>query len=330
MTTKAADLDIKVPEGAEPRRIRVADIRPSSVALRGVNQQDPQFIELVDSVRTRGVLLSVLVRELKDSDTGDTYYGLIDGLQRYTASQIAGLEYINANVVTNMSDAQVLETQIVTNAIRVETRPVDFSNQLVRIFNGDPTMSLADMAAKLNRSISWVSDRLGLAKLTGDIAELVNNGRIPLANAYVLAKMPEEHRETFVQQAMSMSATEFAPTANARIKELKAAKREGRDPNADTFVAVVHFQKMPDVQAEAAQLKAFEAYEDELANAKPAQVWALALQWVLHQDPKSIEAARAKHDQKKKELADAKEKRAAERKAAKDKLAAETAAAVTA
>jgi ParB/RepB/Spo0J family partition protein len=326
-----AGATITAPASTELKRVPLGEIRPSQVALRGVNKQNAAYQEIVDSVRQRGVLIPVLLRQLEDPETGKSFYGLVDGLQRFTASQDAGIPDIPAQIVSNMSDADVLENQLVTNAIRVETKPGEFTKQLVRIFQANPLLTLDEMSKKLNRSPGWIQDRLGLAKLDDKMLALVDEGKIPLSNAYVLAKMPDEERPNFLQQAMTMTPAEFAPTANNRVKELREAARQGRKPAESTFVAVSHFQKMPVIQQERAGHEVARALIPTLGpNPDAVQVWDLALDWVLHQDPQSVAAAKAKYEAKQKELADAREKRKAEREAAKSAEATATTAAVTA
>lgn len=325
-------VDLLPPASATPMVVEIAKIRPSKVALRGVNKQNPAYQELVDSIRKRGVLLPILLRELRDPETGETIYGLVDGLQRYTASQDCGRPTINANVISDMSDAEVLENQIVTNAIRVETKPGEFTKQLVRIFQANPLLTLADMAAKLNRSPGWIQDRLGLANLPDDVLKLVDEDKIPLSNAYALAKLPEDEISNFIQNAMTMSPAEFAPTAGNRAKEIREAKRQGRKPGETTFTPVKHFQKMPDVETEIAGRDAGRVLITEVLGVEPTQahldIWALALSWVLRQDPKSVEAAKQKFEAKQAALKAEREKRKAEREAAKEKAATETAASI--
>jgi len=325
--------DVLAPASAVPMVVEIAKIRPSKVALRGVNKQDPQYQELVDSIRKRGVLLPVLLRKLTDRETGETFYGLVDGLQRFTASQDCGRTEINANVVESMSDAEVLENQLVTNAIRVETKPGEFTKQLVRIFQADPLLTLADMSDKLNRSPGWIQDRLGLAKLNDKVLKLIDDEKIPLSNAYALAKMSDEdmNSDEWIQNAMSMTPAEFAPSATTRAKEVKDAKRQGRKPGESSFTAVVHFQKMPDVQTEIAGRDVAKVLIPTLGpNPDPVEVWALALSWVLHQDPASIQAAKEKYEAKQLALKAEREKRAKERQEAKDKASTEAAVAATA
>ncbi len=112
--------------------IKVATIRENPNALREVNRGTEKYLELVDSVRKRGVMNPILVRECKDPKTGEDFFGLIDGLHRFSAARDAGSETIPANI-TSMQDADTMLAQIMANVHRIETQPGEYSKQLVRI-----------------------------------------------------------------------------------------------------------------------------------------------------------------------------------------------------
>lgn len=309
------------------KNIPLASIRENPVALRSVNKQDVNYQELVESIRSKGVLNAILVREVRDSGSGEIFYGLVDGLQRYSASQDAGRADIPAQVVS-LTDAEVLEAQVITNVHRIETKPVEYSRQLIRILSGNPTMTLADLAVKLAKSPAWVNDRLSLNKLDKSIAELVDEGKINLSNAYALAKLPEDEQKSFVDRAMTMQPQEFVPTVNARVKEIRDAKRQGRDPSKTEFTAVPHLQKLGAIKDEWDNPTILPALIAETGATEPEEIAKLTLAWVLHMDPLSIAAAKAEDEKRKAELEAAKEKRKKEREDAKAAAAAQAAAAV--
>lgn len=309
------------------KNIPLASIRENPVALRSVNKQDVNYQELVESIRAKGVLNAILVREVRDSANGEIFYGLVDGLQRYSASQDAGRADIPAQVVS-LTDAEVLEAQVITNVHRIETKPVEYSRQLIRILSGNPTMTLADLAVKLAKSPAWVNDRLSLNKLDKSIAELVDEGKINLSNAYALAKLPEDEQKSFVDRAMTMQPQEFVPTVNARVKEIRDAKRQGRDPSKTEFVAVPHLQKLGAIKEEWENPTILPSLIAETGATDPEEIAKLTLAWVLHMDPMSVAAAKAEDEKRKAEVEAAKEKRKAERDEAKKAAAAQTAAAV--
>lgn len=289
------------------KNIKLEDITENPVALRAVDRQNEAFQGLVDSIREKGVLNPILVREMKNEETGETYYGLIDGLQRFSASRDAGRDTIPAKI-TSMDDAEVLEAQIITNIHRIETKPIQYTTQLIRILAGNPTMSVADLAKKLAKSSTWLNERLGLVKLVPNVAKLVDDGKINLSNAYALAKLPEDEQASFVDRAITMPPQEFLPQANNRVRELKDAKRQGRDPNAAVFTPMPHLQKLVDIKSELDNPVIIGALISSHGITTPLEAAKMAVAWVLHMDPASQQAAHADH-----------EARVAQQKAEKDK-----------
>ena len=291
--------------------IPLSEIRPNPVALREVDRQSEKYLGLVDSIKAKGILNSVSVKNSTDDD-GNAVYALIDGLHRYTAALDAGLSVIPAQVLS-MDDAETLEAQVMANIHKIETKPVQYSHQLMRIMAYNPTMTISDLAVKLTMSQGWVSERLGLLKLDEKIAELVDNGEINLSNAYALAKLPKEEQGNYVQQAMSDSPQEFVASCNTRAKEIRDAKRQGRDAGPSEFVPVAHLQKLGDIKDEATNAQVRDTVLKQLKAKSAADGWNACLQWVQHLDPSSIEAAKAKAEARKAELDEAKNKRKVER-----------------
>jgi ParB/RepB/Spo0J family partition protein len=305
-----------------PKVVQLSQIRENPSALRNVNKTAEDYLGLVDSIRAKGVLNPVVVREIKDSD-GNITYGLIDGLHRFTGALDAGLTEIPANVI-EASDAEVLEAQIITNIHKVETRPVEYSKQLMRILAGNPTMTAASLATKLAKSPTWISERLGLIKLEARIAKLVDEDKINLSNAYALAKLPADEQAHFVDRAMTMQPNEFVPTVNTRVKELRDAKRQGRNPNAAEFMPVPHCRKLGEIKTEFEQNEVGPRLVAELGLTTALEGFKTGVAWTLHMDSMSIEADRQKDADRRKKDEEVKAQRKADREAAKANAAAET------
>jgi ParB/RepB/Spo0J family partition protein len=300
--------------------VPVSQIRENTVALRGVNRQSEEYLGLVDSIRTKGFLGAITVRPATDKETGQSYYELVDGLHRFNATKDAGLSEINVDVVS-LNDDQVLEAQIVANIHKVETRPVEYSQQLRRILARNPLMTEADLASRLAKSPSWVTERLGLTRITNpQIQALIDEGNIPLSNAYALAKLPEGEMADFLDRAMTLPPDEFVPAVNDRVKEIKEAKRKGQDAAPATFQPVAFLQKVKDVKDEMSSGAAGRELVARTGASTAEEGFALAIQWALHLDPISVDMQRAKDEERKRDREDAKKKReaeAAEKKAAK-------------
>ena len=303
--------------------IKISDIRENPVALRSVNRQDESFIQLVDSIKSRGILNAISVRQKSDGD-GTNYFELIDGLHRFAASTEAGLKEMPAQIMA-MKDAEVLESQLIANVHKIETRPVEYSKQIQRIMSYNPTMTMADLAEKLCKSPGWVAARLGLLKLAENIAKLVDDGKVTLSNAYALTKLDPKEQTDFVDRAMTETPDVFIAAVNARVKEIREARKQGREAGSAEFVPVPHMQKLALLKEELEKPNVL-IQVIKKANCKtPAEAAVVALKWVLNLDDDSVDAAKAKDAARKKEREELKAKRAAERKVVKERIAAEEA-----
>lgn len=306
-----------------PGHVPVDKIIKSEVALRAVDESSEPFLELCESIRRHGILNSVTVRETKDKE-GNPCYGLVDGLQRFTAAKAVGLEFIPANI-TGLNEADVLEAQIVANVHKIETKPAEYTKQLARIIMSNPMLTLRELAKRLSKSLPWLEQRLSLSKLDENIQKLVDEGKIKLQNAFALAKLPVEEQANFVDRAMTDSPKEFVPAAISRAQELASAKREGRKAKSAEFEPVMHLRKTSELK-EALTDKALATKICEKEGVKkPMEGFTAALKWAFNIDADGLATQKAKFDARKKEREEAKARRDAERAEKKAKEAAEKA-----
>lgn len=305
--------------GAAPTRlahIPCKDIRENLVMLRPVDRENPEFIMLQDSVKKNGVITPISVREIPDpGDQSKTLYGLVDGLQRWTSAKDAGHETIPAHVIT-VADGDVLEAQILANIHKVETRPVEYSKALKTYLGSNFTMTLRELANRLSQSESWVSQRLSLTNLGDDVAELVNEGKIGLANAYSMTQLPKDVQSQHIERAMTENSQVFAPSMKKLAQEIRTAKRQGRDVE-HKFSPQIRLQKVSEITDEQKNPVLVKSLLMNSNITDPLEAAKLALAWVLHIDPVSIAADQAKWDARQAEQEVNKEKRKAERQAKK-------------
>lgn len=292
--------------------IPVKLIRENKVLLRKVNRESEDYQNLVASVRDVGVLSPISVREIDPEEpNGPILYAVIDGAHRFNASKDAGKETIPAQVMS-MDDAKVEEAQIIANVHKIETKPVEYTQALTRILERNPLMTEAELAALVHKSPAWIRERFSLLRLTADLQTLVDSGDIKLVSAYSLAKLPEGEQEAFRDRAITVQPGEFVGMVNTRLKELRAAAREGRDPNsADAFVPTPMVRTRGDVVEEATT---FSHMQDLLKGCKtPEDGYKAAMNWVCQLDAASIAQSKAKHEQRISERNANREKAEAER-----------------
>lgn len=229
----------------------VAKIIPNPAALRPVNKTSDKYLELVNSVRHQGVLKPILVHETQD-EQGELAYGLSDGAHRFSAANDCGLDTIPCHIVP-LAESEVLITQIMANVHTIETKPAQYADALIRIMGEKPTMTLNEMCTKLDKSPGWLSDTLSLVNLSDKVKALVDDGKINLTNAYALAKLAilDPNEETsFFERAQVEGTDVFVPTVNARIKEIKEARKKGLAASAETFTPVAHARSVTDLKKE--------------------------------------------------------------------------------
>jgi ParB/RepB/Spo0J family partition protein len=311
------------------RHLPINLVRPSEVALRSVDKESEKYQGLVSTVKQYGIINPVSVQEIKDTETGKTVYGLIDGLHRYSATIDAGLETIPAHIM-EADEARRLELQIIGNLQVVETRAAEYSKQLHKLLALNPTMSTIELATKLGKSITWLNERLNLIKLTDEIQELVNNSTINITNAFNLAKLPQEEQASFVDRAMTDTPAVFVPTVSARTKQIRDAKRQGRQAEGPKpFEPPVHLQKLSDLKAELKTQAVGKGLINQYKITDALDAWKMAISYVLHLDPISVDVAERKENERKKLADEAKAKKKQERDVKKAKAAADVAAGLT-
>jgi ParB/RepB/Spo0J family partition protein len=306
------------------RTIPIADIREASEALRSVDRSAEEYIELKDSIAKKGILMPVLVRELKDPETKKKVYQLVDGLQRFTACSELGMKNIPANVV-DMEEGEVFEAQLIANAKRVETKNYQFARHMVIILGQNPTMTTTELAERLAVSKSWVDSHLHLAKLVPSIGELVDSGKIVGSNAIALAKLPPDEQLLHLEDAQTESPQTFVGKMADRLKQIKEANRKGRDASPPSFQQQPHLRKPAAIKAEFQQPTVAPAIVKAEGATDAVSGFLAGVAWCLQMDKPTVDAARQKWEDDRRKDEERKEQKKREKDELK-RLAAEKAA----
>ena len=139
--------------------------------------------ELASSIKEHGVIQPIIV---KKSIKG---YEIIAGERRAKASQLAGLEEIPA-IIRDFNDTQMMEIALLENLQRENLSAIEEANAYKKL---QETLSLTqeDLAKRLCKSRSHITNMLGLLTLPQDIQEEVNNKNISMGHARVLSKLDD-------------------------------------------------------------------------------------------------------------------------------------------
>lgn len=302
-------------------RVPIELINEPKVGLRGAKVEDERFVGLMESIKLVGILEPILVKEAPDN--GTMRYEIINGLQRYTAAKMCGTVKEIPVHVQNMADQAILSAQIMANIHRIETKPMEYTNQLKRILELNPMMTRAELATDLGKSVKWVDDRLSLGDLIPQIQELVAEGKVVVSNAYIIAKLDQEDQVHFVDKAITLGPGELRTLVDGYKKQVAAARKKGEDKTKVGFQPQPTLRKLSDLKEELENHK----FSSILTKTKDQfNGFNQAIEWVLQMDPESVELQKADHE---KRQADILEKREAAKKARleeKQKMALEEAA----
>ena len=188
--------------------------------------------ELADSIRENGVFQPILVRKRK---TGQGYE-LVAGERRLRASKLAGKDSIPA-IVVDFNDKQMMEISLLENIQRKDLTPIEEAeayDQLIRKLG----YTQDELAKRIGKSRSNVTNILRLLNLPGEVKKLVNDGKLAYTQARaLLATEDEERMIDLARQTVKegLSVKELEKLCSEKKKKLNKKKEKKKDP----FVADV-------------------------------------------------------------------------------------------
>ena len=218
--------------GAQLREVSVEDVVPNAKQPRQVFD-DEALEELSHSVREFGLLQPIVVREHGTAAGGQLTYELIMGERRLRAAKAAGLQTVPA-IVRDTTDDAMLRDALLENIHRVQLNPLEEAaayQQLLEEFGA----THEELAAKIGRSRSQVTNTIRLMKLPVKVQTRVAAGVISAGHARALLGLPDAGKQDalatrIVAEGMSVRATEEAvamavadePVARRRTRKISA------------------------------------------------------------------------------------------------------------
>lgn len=166
-------------------------IIPSPDNPRIINEQAPAFLELVESIKAKGVMIPIHVRNHpKQKGKLD----LLAGERRVRAAIAAGIEEIRAICYGEMGDDQAFEITFVENFAREDLTPLEQGKAVETLMVKYKNDTQA-VASKMGKSIRWVLQRQALSKNLSKewrkaIIEDVYLGVLTAAHLQLIAALP--------------------------------------------------------------------------------------------------------------------------------------------
>ena len=208
------------------KEIPVSEIRPNPYQPRKTFNEEA-LNELAESIKNYGIFQPIIV---KKSIKG---YDLIAGERRLRASKLAGLSKIPA-IVKDFTDDEMREISLLENIQRENLTAIELAWAYKGIID-NLDIRQEDLAKKIGKSRSHITNTLGLLNLPEDVQKMILNGEISMGHARVLSKMEDEEEvselaDKIVKENLSVHSLEEI-SKNQNIK--KRAPITRREINSD-------------------------------------------------------------------------------------------------
>ncbi|HEY7794847.1 MAG TPA: ParB/RepB/Spo0J family partition protein [Gaiellaceae bacterium] len=189
---------------------------------------------LASSIRQQGLLQPVVVRPRVAGG-----YELIAGERRWRAAKEAGIAELPA-LVRDADDRDTLLLALVENVAREQLSPVEEARAYAALVD-EFDLSLGDVAERVGRSKSSVSNRLRLLELPEEVLWMVARGDLTEGHARAVLALPDHDArkklaKRIARDGMSVRAAEKAaqdggaarrPRATAKVDPALAERARG-------------------------------------------------------------------------------------------------------
>ena len=146
--------------------------------------------ELAASICENGVLQPLLVRPRTERS-----FEIVFGERRYRGAAMAERETVPV-CIREMTDAQVLEAQLVENLQRQDVHPLHEAQGFAALLRlEEAKYSIELIAAKCGKHPGYVASRLRLTELAPAAVEAFTKDEIGLGHALLLAKLQPQQQE---------------------------------------------------------------------------------------------------------------------------------------
>lgn len=181
------------------KQIKLVDIRSNPYQPRKSFNEEA-LKELAESIKNYGVFQPIIV---KKSIKG---YDLVAGERRVRASKLAGLETIPA-IIKDFSDDMMREIALLENLQRENLTAIELAWAYKGIIDS-LHITQEELANKLGKSRSNVTNVLGLLRLPKTVQDMVLEGKISMGHARELSKL--EDKEQIISYAKKIIDEELS------------------------------------------------------------------------------------------------------------------------
>lgn len=200
---------------------------------------DESLGELAHSIKEHGVFQPIIV---KKSIKG---YEIIAGERRVRASKLAGLTRIPA-IIRNLDDEQMMEIALLENLQRENLSAIEealaYKSMIEKL-----SITQDDLAKKVGKSRSHVTNTLGLLRLPSEVQNMVANNQISMGHARVLSKLEDENKIITLAREIverKIPVRELEQEAETETKKVKIERHPSVTSNEYKYVEELLREKL--------------------------------------------------------------------------------------
>lgn len=157
---------------------------------------DEPLKELADSIRERGVMQPLLVREIEGGR-----YEIIAGERRFRAAKLAGLNEVPVRIL-EVDDQAAAAIALIENMQREDLNPLEESRGLSRLIH-EFSFTHEQAAKAVGKSRSAITNLLRLSQLSGAVQAMLLSGDLDMGHARALLSLPGASQVALAQKIVA-------------------------------------------------------------------------------------------------------------------------------
>jgi ParB family chromosome partitioning protein len=206
--------------------VATEDLTPGQYQPRKKMYRDT-LEELAKSIKQQGVLQPLVARRLASGR-----YEIVVGERRWRAAQMAGLNTV-PTMVRDLNNNETAKIALIENLQREDLNAMDQARGLQRL-QKEFNLSQESLGEAVGKSRSAVTNLLRLLKLSAEVQELLEQGKLEMGHARALLSLDEGRQNVFaleiIKKGFSVRETEKYVSEKKETPAQKASKNT-KDPN---------------------------------------------------------------------------------------------------
>jgi ParB family chromosome partitioning protein len=172
-------------EGEVIEDILLTDIKPNPFQPRRIFDEE-KINELAQSIKEHGVFQPIILKKVKQG------YIIVSGERRFRAATKVGLKTI-PSIIRAYEESKVAEIALAENLQRENLTPIEEA-EAYRVVMNNLHLTQAELAQKIGKSRSHVTNTLGLLSLPDEVQKLLLTSQISMGHARALSKLENEKK----------------------------------------------------------------------------------------------------------------------------------------